>query len=65
MANPLLGYAANLAGRAVAGVYGVISGAKEADAPSATFDDDVRNRTPLERPKHKGRKAGSSAEKSG
>lgn len=60
MANPLLGYAANLAGRAVAGVYGVISGAKEAQAPSPTkkFGDDLKKYEPP-------RKAASSAEKSG
>jgi len=60
MANPLLGYAANVAGRAVAGIYGAISSAKEAHTPAPTkkFGDDLKKYEPP-------RKAASSAEKSG
>ena len=59
-----------IGGRIVAGVasalYNSITGASEAQAPAPTFEDKLRNSKPLQRPKSsRGRKAASSAEKTG
>ena len=69
MANPFVGYLANVAGRTVAGVgsaiYGALTDSKEAQTPARTFDDYVRDVKSLKTPKSsRGRKAASSAEKS-
>jgi|9_EtaG_2_1085328.scaffolds.fasta_scaffold00204_13 hypothetical protein len=46
---------------AASALYNSIAGAKEAQAPAPTFDDDVRSRELLK--SSRGRKASSSAEK--
>ena len=68
MANPFVGYLANVAGRTVAGVgsaiYGALTDSKEAQTPAPTFGDKYRTQS-LKKPKSsRGRKAASSAEKS-
>jgi len=65
MAGPLLTIGTRVVAGAASALYNSITGASEAHAPTTTLDDDLRNRKPLKRPKHKGRKANSSAEKSG
>ena len=65
MSNPAIVIGGRIIAGAASALYNSITGAKEAHAPPTTFDDVIRNRKPLERPEHKGRKANSSAEKSG
>lgn len=65
MATPAIVIGGRIIAGAASALYNSITGASEAHAPTTTVDDDIRNRKPLERPKHKGRKAASSGEKSG
>ena len=64
MANPAIVIGGRILAGAASALYNSITGASEAHAPTTTLDDDIKNRKPLQRPKHKGRKASSSAEKS-
>ena len=66
MAGPALIVGGKILAGAASLLYNSITGAKEAQAPAPTFEDNVRSVKPLKRPKSsRGRKAASSAEKSG
>tara|TARA_R100001510_G_scaffold17077_2_gene14374 strand:- start:1871 stop:2068 length:198 start_codon:yes stop_codon:yes gene_type:complete len=63
VANPAIVIGGRIIAGAASALYNSVTGASKAHAPAATFDDDIRSKQPLKRPKHKGRKANSSAEK--